>query len=501
VIDHVTDENARRHTSERRVVWAVVVVLVLFRSLLFVFGSTLSFDADEGVFGLMAKHLAEGRAVPLFMYGQSYILAVEAWMAAPLFLLFGPSIAALKLPLLAVNLAAALLLVHLLERDGGLRPVYALAASLFFIIAAPGTAATLLQASGGNVEPFLYTLLLWILRRRPIMFGLVAGLGFLHREFTIYGIAAIVMIQFVNARTDREDDWRPLLRGLRVAAETWLVVQLLRPFASVAGPGTTMESIAQIPGNHLGELLQRTCMEPATFGRGLVNLIRDWTGLFGTSVVTVDAFGIDTGAVQGVTGLGWLLGGAVIVMAVSVAARVELTAVWWRRHRFFVYLVAIGAASSVMYVVARCGTRSPMRYDLLSILGAIGLTAWFLAVEPRRWLRMAAVAVVVACAAAAAVPHGHMWTEQAMGRPIGAKVLLLRHLDARGIRYAMADYWIAYSLTFLSNERVIVGTADVVRIPAYNREVAAHRAEAVRISRSACGAGSQVMTGIYLCPY
>ena len=66
------------------------------------------------------------RAVPLFMYGQSYILAVEAWMAAPLFLLAGPSIAALKLPLLAVNLATALLLVHLLERDGGLRPVYAL---------------------------------------------------------------------------------------------------------------------------------------------------------------------------------------------------------------------------------------------------------------------------------------------------------------------------------------------------------------------------------------
>ena len=52
-------------------------------------------------------------------------------------------------------------------------------------------------------------------------------------------------------------------------------------------------------------------------------------------------------------------------------------------------LVSIGAVSAAMYVVARCGTRSPMRYDLLSILGAVGLTGWFLAVEPRRWLRMA----------------------------------------------------------------------------------------------------------------
>ena len=33
-----------------------------------------------------------------------------------------------------------------------------------------------------------------------------------------------------------------------------------------------MESIAQIPGNNLAELLQRTCLEPATFGPGLVNL-------------------------------------------------------------------------------------------------------------------------------------------------------------------------------------------------------------------------------------
>ena len=88
-----------------------------------------------------------------------------------------------------------------------------------------------------------------------------------------------------------------------------------------------------------------------------------------------------------------------------------------------------------------------------------------------------------------------------MGRPPGAKVLLLRHLDARGIRYAMADYWIAYSLTFLSNERVIIGSTDTLRIPGYNREVEAHRAEAVRISRTACGAGKQVMPGIYFCPY
>ena len=51
----------------------------------------------------------------------------------------------------------------------------------------PITAAHFLTANGGNVEPCLYVLLLWLLRRRPIWFGLVLGVGFLNREFTIYG--------------------------------------------------------------------------------------------------------------------------------------------------------------------------------------------------------------------------------------------------------------------------------------------------------------------------
>jgi len=213
------DSSSSPRRGERRLVWLLVVLLVLYRSVLFVFSSWTSFDSDEGVFGLMAKHLAEGRAFPLFMYGQSYILAVEAWLAAPLFILFGPSAAALKLPLLAINVGVGLVLVHLLERECGLRPVLALVASLFFVLPPPGTVAALLSASGGNVEPFLYVLLLWMTRRRPVWFGLVAGLGFLQREFTMYGVAAVLLVQAVDTFVARRDGWRALFQGLRVAAE------------------------------------------------------------------------------------------------------------------------------------------------------------------------------------------------------------------------------------------------------------------------------------------
>src|SRR5215207_5041232 len=95
----------------RREWWLAVAVLttiVLFRSGVFVFSERAHFDADQAITGLMAKHLAEGRALPVFWYGQSYMLSVESWLAAPLFVMAGASVTALKLPLLFVNVAIAL---------------------------------------------------------------------------------------------------------------------------------------------------------------------------------------------------------------------------------------------------------------------------------------------------------------------------------------------------------------------------------------------------------
>ena len=59
------------------------------------------------------------------------------------------------------------LLLRTFCRETGLRPALAFAASLFFVLPAPGTAAQLVEASGENIEPFLYIVLLWLTRNRP----------------------------------------------------------------------------------------------------------------------------------------------------------------------------------------------------------------------------------------------------------------------------------------------------------------------------------------------
>ena len=74
--------------QRRPLVFALVVLFVLFRSAMFVFKPGLDFDSDQAVFGLMGKHLMEGRAFPLLHLRPHYLLAVEAWLAAPMFFLF-----------------------------------------------------------------------------------------------------------------------------------------------------------------------------------------------------------------------------------------------------------------------------------------------------------------------------------------------------------------------------------------------------------------------------
>ena len=56
-------------------------------------------DSDEGTFGIMALHIAYQGAHPIFMYGAYYMGALQAYLGAAMFHLFGPSLFSLRLGL------------------------------------------------------------------------------------------------------------------------------------------------------------------------------------------------------------------------------------------------------------------------------------------------------------------------------------------------------------------------------------------------------------------
>jgi hypothetical protein len=472
----------------------VIAAVVLFRAAVFVFWERAHFDADQAITGLMGKHLAEGRALPLFWYGQSYMLAVESWMAAPLFIVLGVSVTALKLPLLAINVAIAVLLWALFVREARLSPLMALIPALFFALPAAGTAARLVEANGGNVEPFLYVLLIWVVRRRPVLCGLVLGLGFLHREFTLYGFLALLGVEAISGELFTVGGALRRTGTLATAAGLWLVVQWTRRFSSAAGPGTSLADVYG-PQDNISALASRVCVDPHTLITGFHKLAAEhWTTLYGTLPLRLRDFGVVSAVNQGAPWMAWLLLAIVLIALAGIVSH--------RRgapSEFCTFLVATGLLSACGYVVARCGAIDFyfMRYELLSMLGIAGLAARFLQVTHAPLLRGTWLALVAGWFIVTAVPHLQLYAEYLRHPPEDVRRTLIAELDKRQVRYAASSYWIAYAITFLTDERIIVKSEDLVRIREYQRIVDDHAAEAWRVERQPCG--EEIMPRIYLC--
>lgn len=486
----------------RRIILAILLLLVLGRSAVFILVPESYFDSDQAVVGLMAKHLAELRAFPVFLYGGTYMLGVEAWLAAPLFAVFGVSATALKLPLLAMNVVIAGLLVRTFEREMGLRPETAALAVLPFVLPPVGMAAAFLDSSGGNVEPYLYVLLIWVTRHRPILCGLVFGIGFLNREFTVYGLVALACVEALDGTLFTRAGAARAGRLLGVAGAVWVAVQGLKHLSSASGPGTSVADTFTT-SNNLLELAARSCVSPVTAFGGMGRLFSlHWPAILGTAPYPLSAFSIESRVTQGFAGTSWLPLFIVFLSVAGIALGRRSTPQGGQPPRFAQYLVLVGLFSIGGYVFGRCGEVNffTMRYELLSFLGLIGLAGWFLRSPAPGVLRGAWGVAFAAWIVILAVPHVRLIVEYSRDRPIPAKQELIRALDAAGIRYGKADYWLAYYIDFLTNERIVFAADAPQRILLYNKIVADHAGEAVRLSRRPCDGGVALIPGVYQCP-
>jgi hypothetical protein len=484
--------------SERARWFLVLAALVLARSAVFVWWPAAHFDSDQAITGLMAKHLAELRAFPVFWYGQTYMLGVEAWLAAPLMAIAGATVTALKLPLLAMNLAIVWLLMRGLTRDAGLAPATAAFATLFFVLAPPITTAHFLTANGGNVEPALYVLLLWTLRDRPVWMGAVLGVGFLNREFTIYGAAALLLMDAGARQLFTKAALTRYAAAFGTAACVWLAFLGLRQVSSAAGPGTSLADLhSQLAANNLLQVAERLCLDVPAIVSGAGRILTvHWPELFGLESQPLTDFGIESGVRQGLTGSAWLLVPVLGLPLLTLGARSAT-----RRPQFPQYLIVVAGLSVAGYLVGRCGVVDfyTMRYELLSVLGAVGLAARYFQHVPARPLHAGWAVCCAAIFTLAAIAHARLLAEYARHPPLALKQELVRALEDRGVRYAYADYWTAYYVTFMTRERIIVTATEIPRVKTYERLVNEHRQEAVLISRRPCPGGEQLTRAFWAC--
>ena len=320
----------------------------------------------------------------------------------------------------------------------------------------------------------------------PSIFGAVLAFGFLNREFTAYGLGALLLIEASSGTLITKRG----LQGKMLAAVSLVavfhVIGLLKLFGSAAGPGTTVASIVRL--NNFEELAIRGSCWP----------------LSGIPAWLTKMFGPHLGALfTGEMGWLWLIVGTTMIGSRRCAvARIVLLAVCtgqrpWLTTQFPTYLTLVGLLAAVVHAVSRCGNIELLRYTLLALLGLVGVTALYMELEANGRLRAALTAVVLLWGAINAAENTRYAFEHYRS-PLNPRSALTDYLVSNGIRYAKSDYWTAYYVTFLSDEKVIIAS-DYVRIQQYQDVVRLHDEEAFVITRSPCEGGHEV-SPFYVCP-
>lgn len=188
-------------------------------------------NSDEGTMGLMARHIAYRGELPIFFYGQTYMGALEAYIGAPLFYLFGPSFFSLRLGLVLCY-AAFLLALYLLTSILYSKKL-ALVTLLLLCFGSIEMFTRQLRAVGGDEETMLFGTLIMLFtallvlsfdragltterKRRFILhtcLGLSMGLGLWSHTLVAPFVAAAVVSLFIFCRSELRGRTLLLLLG------------------------------------------------------------------------------------------------------------------------------------------------------------------------------------------------------------------------------------------------------------------------------------------------
>ena len=497
--------------------WALILiavgVLIRLGLLLLDWPST---DSDEGVMGLMALHIGRSGEHPLFFYGQTYMGALQAYLGAALFSLFGVSIFTLRLGLLllfTLFLVTMYLLVRLLYNCP-----FALVVLALLGLGGPELLKPQLLGLGGYPETLLFGalgLLLatwlalgarshargrsrgrshWLRLAAYAAFGLTLGLGWWGDPLVLPFIVVAALLLGVFCYRDLH--WGGLAT-VALGLVLGLLPQIAYTIQHTAEGGPTAVAAFQPQG------VDTFAHLPATLGAQLIGaaLINfpDIAGPGWLCAVSIGHNGMPVAwpsvGVIGCAGLrvGWSLGAFVLGAIAAVAA---VRALWALRtntstdpeqdqamsqagrhtavtHAGRLALLLGGGLGLAMYVISPSAIPpGHTRYliGMLIALPAMVYPLWLAGSERRassraqhrswmrrisaHWVCLGLIILVLAGGVASTYLLAPAAREQH-----AADQRLIRDLDRLGVRHMYTDYWTCYKVVFLTQERM---TCDVL---------------------------------------
>ncbi len=175
-------------------------------------GTTI--DSDEAIAGLMGKHILEGREYPIFWYGQDYMGTIESYLAAGIFAVGGVSVFSLKLLMLILTTIFIVITYYLAKNMTD--KITALLSVLFLSIGPSFFAIYSLKARGGYIETLIFGSLLLLLafkimdsdttedaRRAYLKFslvGFIGGIAWWTNQLIIYYFVPVGVILFIDLK-------------------------------------------------------------------------------------------------------------------------------------------------------------------------------------------------------------------------------------------------------------------------------------------------------------
>jgi hypothetical protein len=159
------------------------------------------------------------------------------------------------------------------------------------------------------------------------------------------------------------------------------------------------------------------------------------------------------------------------------------------RDGFPMYLGIVGVLSILAYGLnGGIDTEAipVIRYALLVLFLPVAIIGAFFLNETRAQWRHWVAALMCVWAGLTTIDTTRVIREFRTSPPANPHREMADYLVREGIRYGRAQYWDAYIITFLAQERVILASTGKVRISRYRSEVEAHAAEAVDLDRQPC---------------